>query len=195
MNRGNGTPLAFERAMDRIKAIMHKRCGKGGVDCECCNGFTGKEKPILNRLARRVAKKQDKKEFDETLCDWQDIAQATWRVRHSKQTRPIIGHVGEKHMISRLHCINCGVAGFVPLPQEDINNGWQSRSKEIVARKPDDHNVELLSDSERTIIPIPFLCCDSCNAQISNGDKAVAVTMWRGETPEPWESGFSMPST
>lgn len=39
--------------MDAYKAIMHKRVGKGGVACYCCNHYKGKSKAMLNRLARR----------------------------------------------------------------------------------------------------------------------------------------------
>ena len=39
--------------MDAYKAIMHRKCGKGGVACYCCNDYRGKSKRKLNRLARR----------------------------------------------------------------------------------------------------------------------------------------------
>jgi len=45
---------------DRFKKIMHKTCGKGGIYCECCNTYNGKEKNKLNRLARTRLKYQDK---------------------------------------------------------------------------------------------------------------------------------------
>lgn len=39
--------------MDAYKAIMHRKCGKGGLSCYCCNHYKGKRKAMLNRLARR----------------------------------------------------------------------------------------------------------------------------------------------
>lgn len=44
--------------MDAFKAIMHRKCGKGGLYCPCCNHHRGKGKAKLNRLARRNLKHQ-----------------------------------------------------------------------------------------------------------------------------------------
>lgn len=43
--------------MDAFKAIMHRKCGKGGLSCYCCNDYRGKAKRTLNRLARRALKR------------------------------------------------------------------------------------------------------------------------------------------
>jgi hypothetical protein len=49
----------LERAsMDEMKLEMTLRCGRGGMKCTCCNDFTGKEKPLLVRQARRVLKER-----------------------------------------------------------------------------------------------------------------------------------------
>ena len=52
---------------DKFKKIMTEKCGGvGGLHCTCCNIFKGKEKPKLRRIARRIIKRQDKKENNET---------------------------------------------------------------------------------------------------------------------------------
>ena len=49
--------------MDIFRKLLDST-GIGGVHCECCNMYhSGKEKPKLNRLARRRLKQQDKKEL------------------------------------------------------------------------------------------------------------------------------------
>ena len=50
--------------MDIFKAEMNRRCGVGGIHCDCCNPyFNGKkEKRILNKLARQRLKRDLKKE-------------------------------------------------------------------------------------------------------------------------------------
>lgn len=47
---------------DEYKKEMHCRCGVGGLKCNCCNSYKGKDKPLLNRLVRRTLKHKDNKE-------------------------------------------------------------------------------------------------------------------------------------
>lgn len=44
------------------KAIMHRKCGRGGLFCPCCNHYKGKDKAKLTRLARRTVKRLDAQE-------------------------------------------------------------------------------------------------------------------------------------
>lgn len=50
---------------DDFKKEMNSRCGVGGMKCHCCNDYKGKDKKVLNRLARRTIKQKDKKENDD----------------------------------------------------------------------------------------------------------------------------------
>ena len=48
---------------DQYRKLLDS-CGIGGVHCECCNMYhSGKDKPIMNRLARRRLKQCDRKEL------------------------------------------------------------------------------------------------------------------------------------
>ena len=47
---------------DEYKKEMHSRCCVGGLKCRCCNDYKGKDKKMLNRMARRVIKQKDKKD-------------------------------------------------------------------------------------------------------------------------------------
>ena len=48
---------------DEYKKIIEATCGIGGTKCECCNDYFGKDKPILNRIARRKFKRNLLKDF------------------------------------------------------------------------------------------------------------------------------------
>jgi len=50
--------------MDVFKRKMYARCGIGGLHCFCCNAYHGKDKPKLNRMARRVMKHEDNKNIN-----------------------------------------------------------------------------------------------------------------------------------
>lgn len=47
---------------DKFKAIMHHKVGGGGLLCSCCNRNKGKDKPVLNRYARRALARDLKRE-------------------------------------------------------------------------------------------------------------------------------------
>lgn len=46
--------------MDIFKAKQHKKCGRGGLHCSCCNDYRGNknEKAKLNRIVRRGLKQE-----------------------------------------------------------------------------------------------------------------------------------------
>jgi len=45
------------------------KCGIGGVHCNCCNAYFGKDKPALSRLTRRRLKTKTRKLIHEELID------------------------------------------------------------------------------------------------------------------------------
>ena len=49
---------------NEIKKLMHRKCGKGGIHCECCNRWHGRIRHRLNQMVRRITKQNDKKSFD-----------------------------------------------------------------------------------------------------------------------------------
>jgi hypothetical protein len=65
--------------MDQFKSAMQCRCSPGGIFCECCNRWRGKDKYKLRRIVRRKIKLDDKKamveyqtEQDEDFQEWFD---------------------------------------------------------------------------------------------------------------------------
>ena len=58
--------------MDAFKELLNKMCGVGGVRCHCCNptskhkrkGKSKRDKPLLDRRARRMLKQELRKELD-----------------------------------------------------------------------------------------------------------------------------------
>ena len=52
---------------DEYKKMMHHKCGPGGIKCSCCNCYHGKERKILNRLARRILKQKFNKVCNENV--------------------------------------------------------------------------------------------------------------------------------
>jgi len=52
---------------DTYKRKLAHFCGYGGLHCECCNNYHGKNKKKLNRLARARLKDQDINERRELL--------------------------------------------------------------------------------------------------------------------------------
>ena len=92
-------------------------------------------------------------------------------------------------MVRRLLCETCGKQ-VKPLHPLDLQNGWKRRSENIIAKKPEIHQMEIINDIERKISPIPYLLCDNCGEIILDGQNAIAETMYRGEEPEEWESEY-----
>jgi hypothetical protein len=60
---------------DAFKKIMNKTCGIGGLHCDCCNDFKGKERNKLNQIARSIFRKQTEKEIDEGEIEWKVLEQ------------------------------------------------------------------------------------------------------------------------
>jgi hypothetical protein len=50
--------------MDKFKEHMNHNVGVGGIHCECCNPYHGKDKKFLNRLARTKLKEETRKEIE-----------------------------------------------------------------------------------------------------------------------------------
>jgi hypothetical protein len=93
-------------------------------------------------------------------------------------------------MTRKLLCPTCG-AKYQPHPQ-DVVEGWQHRVVHITAKRPENLEIQVLTAGQKTIIPVPFLVCDFCNAKIEDGAPAIATTMWRdGDEPERWEKEYS----
>ena len=47
--------------MDKFRAMQQSMCAVGGLFCSCCNSYTGKDKPVLNRRVRRRLKSELRK--------------------------------------------------------------------------------------------------------------------------------------
>ena len=100
-------------------------------------------------------------------------------------------------MIRRIHCETCGVPPCNPADQYD---GWHQRTVALTARKPPEHYVEETviepgKSPKVTRTDLPTLVCDLCGQPIPDGTRCVAITMWRGTEPEPWEGNYGEPIT
>jgi hypothetical protein len=99
-------------------------------------------------------------------------------------------------MIRRIICESCRQK-CGPQHPEDVAMGFKRRIVEITAKKPDDHKIEVFEGDNLASLEsvevrhLPSLMCDHCGASISNGSRAFAVTMWRGEEPRNWESDYA----
>lgn len=92
-------------------------------------------------------------------------------------------------MSRKLLCPACGQDyNLHPFDEKD---GYKLRKVHITAMRPENLAIEVHSDGEKTVIPVPFLVCDLCNAKIKDGSPAVATTMWQDEEPEAWEKEYS----
>jgi hypothetical protein len=54
---------------DIVKLKMHKKCGKGGIHCHCCNLWNGKERRTLQQMVRRILKRELNKELEKLKRD------------------------------------------------------------------------------------------------------------------------------
>ena len=57
---------------DSFRRLLDKKSGLGGVHCQCCNDYHGKEKPKLNRRVRSQIKEEAKKEAKEDIKNMED---------------------------------------------------------------------------------------------------------------------------
>lgn len=55
--------------MDRLRQYQDDSCGPGGVRCDCCNSYHGKDRKILNRMAKRKLDREIKKDIEKELTD------------------------------------------------------------------------------------------------------------------------------
>lgn len=93
-------------------------------------------------------------------------------------------------MSRKLLCPACGQDyNLHPLDESD---GFKLRKIHITAKRPENLAIRVQAGVETTVIPVPFLVCDLCNAKIEDGSPAVATTMWLGEEPESWESQYAL---
>ena len=93
-------------------------------------------------------------------------------------------------MIRKIHCQKCGTKGFIPQDSRDKADGWKQRVVHLIAKKPSEHFVTIKSAKTTERHDLPTMFCDSCGAPILDGEKCVAITMWRGDTPLIWENEF-----
>lgn len=88
-------------------------------------------------------------------------------------------------MIQRIYCASCAEHAS-PLHAEDRANGWHQRKVEIIAKCPANHAIIIGQE----ICNLASMRCDLCSAEMPDGQKVVAVTMWRGQEPGPWEQQY-----
>lgn len=72
---------------DKYKKIMHKRSGKGGIHCDCCNKYHGKERKILNLLARRRLDQEDHYKFNSIQKEESIMKEAFYYLRDKDGNR------------------------------------------------------------------------------------------------------------
>ena len=79
---------------------------------------------------------------------------------------------------------------------EDVAMGFKRRRVELRAKKPDNLEVKFYSGNTMADLKLTetkvlkSLKCDGCGVPILDGEKAIAVTMWRGDEPAPWEQDY-----
>lgn len=96
-------------------------------------------------------------------------------------------------MIRRIHCEDCD-RKTRPQHPEDVALGWKRRRVQIVARKPETHEIVILSGVERKTERLRSLVCDACSVPIADGTNAYALTEWqesREGEPGPWEKEYT----
>lgn len=93
-------------------------------------------------------------------------------------------------MSRQLLCETCGAKHSGPLCQEDMDDGIKSRTVRLLAKRPDNLNIEIITDTSRQVIPVTELVCDFCNDEIKDGQPCVALTLYQGDEPEAWESEY-----
>lgn len=95
-------------------------------------------------------------------------------------------------MVRTLLCEKCGV--LTPMHPQDVAEGWKRRRIHGLAKKPDIHQMKIITGSEEEVFDIPVLACDGCMQALPDGTPAIAVTMWRedkdGRYAGFWEHEF-----
>lgn len=96
-------------------------------------------------------------------------------------------------MVRRIHCGTCD-KNTRPQHPEDVAVGWQRRRVEIRAKKPAQHNIQILeSGKTEQVISLPSIVCDGCGEALRDGSKAYAITEWRKDRegePGQWEQEY-----
>lgn len=102
-------------------------------------------------------------------------------------------------MIRRIHCEECDRMTR-PQHNEDVALGWKRRRVQIRAKKPEVHEIKVLSGKSieslapTKTITLASLMCDGCGAPLEDGTPAFALTEWqesREGEPGPWEKDYS----
>lgn len=58
---------------DLFRRHQNLRVGIGGLHCQCCNNYHGKDRVQLNRIVRHAMKQDDIKEIQEELIEEFDV--------------------------------------------------------------------------------------------------------------------------
>lgn len=91
-------------------------------------------------------------------------------------------------MSRRITCVKCS---YGPMHPEDVANGFERRIVTGKARKPAVHQIKTYTDGKLTETEtLATLVCDDCGAPIPDGNKCIAVSVWRGCELDAWESEF-----
>ena len=85
-----------------------------------------------------------------------------------------------------------------PMHPEDVAMGFQRRTVQGLAKKPEVHGITILKGGkEVSREELTTLQCDHCGLAIPDGSPIAAVTMWRTERegePLAWENDFFQPA-
>lgn len=95
-------------------------------------------------------------------------------------------------MSRRIVCRKCGsTESWRPLHPEDVAMGFQQRFVTGKARKPAVHEIKTYVGGRLTNTEhLATIRCDHCGAAIRDGEKCVAISMWRDGQMGDWESEF-----
>lgn len=96
--------------------------------------------------------------------------------------------------MSKLLCVCC--KDSYRLTDNDVANGMVERRSLIVSlKKPEKLVVTVTTAAGRHEVDCPKLCCDCCGGDMPDGTSAMAITQWRGLSPEPekWEQTYELP--
>jgi len=87
-------------------------------------------------------------------------------------------------VIRRILCPTC--AEKFTLHPIDKRDGFQIRQVMIKAHTPPNHGLTV----NKEFHALHCIVCDNCGQSVAEGSPAFAVTMWKGQTPPPWEHEY-----
>lgn len=89
-------------------------------------------------------------------------------------------------------CVNCA-SKVGPMHGQDKAMGFKRRLVHIEkAKRPADLAVDTYVGGELDEHrEVPVIVCDHCDTKIPDGQPCVAISMWRGEEMDAWESDYS----